>query len=94
MPFDGRTRCKLCGAEHRLNEPHRFPEEPAIRRVEPVARPVVTVVPAASPVVLTAMVRARRAYRARQKAQTGTTADRTNAERQRRYRARQSEVAR
>jgi hypothetical protein len=39
--------------------------------------------------VLSARLRAGRAYRARQKAKNGTTATPTSAERQRRYRARQ-----
>lgn len=35
MSFDGRTRCKLCGSEHRLSEPHRFPNTPDLIEVPP-----------------------------------------------------------
>lgn len=126
MPHDGRTRCKLCQTDHRLSEPHRFPDEPAPRVVQtapPSPRRVVVppraitpavplapaptpsiVQPAPSPVTPADVPRderarllaaeAARAYRARQKAERGTTADRTSAERSRRYRERRKAMPR
>jgi hypothetical protein len=113
MPLDGRTRCKLCGADHRLSEPHRFPDEPMPRVVQapPIVRHAPAPVPAPAPIVPAAAphppvdasrearawvlaAAACRAYRARRKAQYGTTTNPTNAERQRRYRERQKAAAR
>lgn len=112
MPLDGRTRCKLCGADHRLGDPHRFPDEPRVAEpAPPIVRHTPAPIPAPTPIVPAAAPhlpvdasreeRARmlaaaacRAYRARRKAQYGTTTNPTNAERQRRYRERQKAAAR